>query len=284
MKAVIPCAGTNIDFLPATKAQPKEMLPIGDKPIIQFVVEELISSGEVDDVLIITSHAKRAIEDHFDRDHHLEKAFGDWPDHPSKDIYDDLLELSDRAKIHFKRQGHMNGSGGAVHSARKHVGDEPFLLVFGDTVFQTVGPRPAVSKQMVEVFNRHRTNIVAIEQQPTDKLETYGVIKEHAYSGDHRIHIIDDLVEKPKAREAPSNYVIAGMFVLMPDIFEAIERTPPRDPDRNDVPITGALKVLAGSWKGEGPPLIAYEFSGTRYDIDTKQDWYNAIIDFVAKR
>ena len=126
--------------------------------------------------------------------------------------------------------------------------------------------------------------LVAIEQQPTDKLETYGVIKEHGYTGDHRIHIIDDLVEKPGAREAPSNLVIAGMFVLLPEIFEAIERTRPRNKDTNDVPITGALKMLKGPVEADVPPLIAYEFSGRRYDIDTKQDWYNAIIDFVAKR
>lgn len=284
MKAVIPCAGMSLGFLPATKAQPKEMLPIGDKPIIQFVVEELISSGEVDDILLITSHSKRAIEDHFDRDHDLEHAFRKMVDHPASSIYEDLLRLSDKAKIHFKRQGHMGGTGGAIHSARKHVGEEPFLVVFGDTIFQSIGPTPPVSKQMVDTFKRFDTNVIAIEQQPTDKLETYGVIKEHAYSGDHRIHIIDDLVEKPKASEAPSNLVIAGMFVLMPEIFDAIERTPPRDKALNNIPITGALKVMADDWKREVPPLMAYEFSGRRFDIDTKQDWYNAIIDFVAKR
>jgi UTP--glucose-1-phosphate uridylyltransferase len=272
MKAVIPAAGMSLNFLPLTKAQPKEMLPVGDKPVIQHVVEELVSAG-IDDIIIVTGREKRSIEDHFDRSVELEQLLEAGKSKYSQ-AYNDLVELSDRARIHFIRQRDMKGSGGAIYSARKHVGKQPFLVVFGDTIFLPAKGSPPVSRQLMDIHEKNRCTVLAIDRQPTEKLETYGVVKETDVG--HGIHVVEELVEKPSMENAPSNWVVAGMFVLEPEIFDYIRKTPARN--GSDIPIPGALDLIARKSK-----ILAYEFRGKRFDIDNIQDWHEANKFFMEK-
>jgi UTP--glucose-1-phosphate uridylyltransferase len=268
MKAVIPAAGLGTRFLPATKTQPKEMLPVVDKPTIQYVVEELVASG-IDDIIIITGRGKRALEDHFDRAYELEHVLSKL--NLVKEL-DEIERLSELAEIHYIRQKEQHGLADAVHCARKHIGNEPFVVVLGDTIYVSKG-KP-VTRQCVEIFEKLNETVIAIEPVRREKLESYGIIKGKKLKPN--LYRIEDMVEKPKPADAPSNLGITGTYVLRPEIFEYIEKTPP---DRNgEVQLTDALRRML-----KDMPIYGFVFNGKRYDIGTKLDWMYAFFELAIE-
>ncbi|MEE0925917.1 MAG: UTP--glucose-1-phosphate uridylyltransferase GalU, partial [Methanobrevibacter sp.] len=214
MKAVIPAAGLGTRFLPATKAQPKEMLPVYDKPTIQYVIEEAVESG-VDDILIITGKGKRSIEDHFDRAFELEYIL---QEKGKFEYLEEVKEITDLADIHFIRQKKQKGLGDAIHWAKKHVGAEPFVVMLGDTITKAKVP---CTKQLIDLYVKYGKSAIAVEPVPDEKVERYGIID--GTEVEENVYKINRLVEKPALKDAPSNLAIMGRYVLTPDIFEHIE-------------------------------------------------------------
>ena len=253
-KAVIPAAGLGTRFLPATKAQPKEMLPVVDKPVTQYVVEEAIASG-IKDILIITGKGKRAIEDHFDKSK-MENEF-----------LDEIDEMMNHVNLLYTRQREPRGLGDAVYYAKSFVGDEAFALLLGDTI--TV---PGCTQELIKKYEefKFKTSIIAVEKVPKEKISSYGIIKGKEVEGD--IYLIDDLVEKPSVEEAPSNLGILGRYVLTPAIFDAIEQTHPGK--GNEIQLTDALRLVR-----EREKIYAYVYGGRRYDIGNKLDWIKSNIE-----
>lgn len=267
MKAVIPAAGYGTRFLPATKAQPKEMLPVYDKPTIQYVVEEAVASG-IDDILIITGRGKRAIEDHFDRAIELELSL----ETSNKGKYlKEIRDISELADIHFIRQKEQKGLGDAVYTAKKYVGSEPFCVLLGDTV--TVSKTPC-TRELIEIFEKYNSSVIAVEQVRKEEIERYGIVKCEPL--DNLLKVID-LIEKPKPENAPSNLGIIGRYLLTPEIFDCIKETS-RGAGR-EIQLTDALGILK-----ERQNVYAYEFKGTRYDIGTKLDWLKSSIEIALQR
>ncbi len=264
MKAVIPAAGFGTRFLPATKAQPKEMLPVYDKPTIQYVVEEAVASG-IDDILIITGRNKRAIEDHFDRTLELESALKD----SGKDRYlKQIVDISDLANIYFIRQKEQRGLGDAISCAKNFIGDEAFAVLLGDTI--TIG-KPPCTKQLMDIYENRKGTVIAVERVAPEKIPSYGIIKGRKTDGTYEI---DDLVEKPTVEEAPSDLGIIGRYLLTPQIFDALESVSPGF--GNEIQLTDALKLLK-----EEQSIFAYEFKGKRYDIGTKLDWLKSSLEIA---
>ena len=265
--AVIPAAGLGTRFLPATKAQPKEMLPIVDKPCIQYIIEEAIDSG-IEDILIITGRNKRAIEDHFDRAVELEltlKAQGKY------DLLGLVQELS-RVTIHYVRQKEPKGLGHAVLCAKHFVGDEPFAVLLGDDIMDAEVP---VLKQLMDVYEDCEGSVLGVQEVPKDRVSSYGVVKPVAVK--ERLWRADDLVEKPSVEEAPSRLAVLGRYIISPEIFGILEKT---EPGRGgEIQLTDALKKLS-----EREPVYAYEFEGRRYDVGDKQGYLEATVDFALKR
>ena len=269
MKAVIPAAGLGVRFLPLTKEQPKEMLPVVDKPAIHWVVEEAIASG-VTDILIVTGREKRAIEDYFDAslrwDHYLKA-------NEKNDSLQELTELISKADFHFIRQRAPRGLGDAILHAEKHVNGEPFLVILGDTI--NVG-NPPVGKQLWDAYEKMHESIVAVERVRPEKVSDYGILNP-GEPIDDRLLRVKDLVEKPRLEEAPSDLGLTGSYVLTPSIFDALRRT---SPGRNgEVQLTDGLRTLLQS-----QPVYAYKFHGRRYDIGTKMDWFKAHVELTLQR
>jgi len=265
--AVIPAAGLGTRFLPATKAQPKEMLPIVDKPCIQYIIEEAIDSG-IEDILIITGRNKRAIEDHFDRAVELEltlKAQG-------KDELLGLVQELSRVTIHYVRQGEPKGLGHAVLCARHFVGNEPFAVLLGDDIMDSAVP---VLKQLIDVYEEVGGSVLGVQQVPQDRVSSYGVIKPVPVR--ERLWLAADLVEKPPVEEAPSRLAVLGRYIISPEIFGILEKTAPGR--GGEIQLTDALKKLS-----ESEPVYAYEFEGRRYDVGDKQGFLEATVDFALKR
>ncbi len=264
MKAVIPAAGLGTRFLPATKAQPKEMLPVYDKPTIQYVVEEAVESG-VDDILIITGKGKRPIEDHFDRsfelEHHL-KTKG------KEDYLKEVEYISNLADIHFIRQKKQKGLGDAIYCAKKHVGDEPFVVMLGDTI--TKGESPC-TKQLIEVYEKYGKSAIAVEEVPEEKIERYGIIGGNEV--EPGVIDINQLVEKPPRSVAPSNLAIMGRYFLTPDIFDHIENVEPGY--GGEIQLTDALAKLDG--------IYGKVFVGDSYDIGNRVDWLKTSLKFAME-
>lgn len=267
MKAVIPAAGYGTRFLPATKAQPKEMLPVYDKPTIQYVVEEAVASG-IDDILIITGRGKRAIEDHFDRSIELELSL---KNSSKEEHLKEVINISELADIHFIRQKEQKGLGDAVYTAKKYVGNEPFCVLLGDTV--TVSKTPC-TKHLIEIFEKYNSSVIAVERVRKEKIESYGIVKCEPI--DNVLKIVD-LVEKPKPEDAPSNLGIIGRYLLTPEIFDCIEKVPRGT--GGEIQLTDALGLLK-----DRQDIYAYEFKGTRYDIGTKLDWLKSSIEIALQR
>jgi len=268
MKAVIPAGGLGTRFLPVTKAQPKEMLPVVDKPTIQYVVEEAEASG-INDILIITGRGKRAIEDHFDRSVELENFL---KLQNNQNYLLEMEKLIDLADIHYIRQKESRGLGHAIMCAKNHVGDEPFAVLLGDTITLTSVP---CTKRLMEVFDDYGASVIAVEEVPAEKVESYGIIKAQKVEDD--IYLIEDLIEKPSLSEAPSNLAIFGRYILTPAIFDCLAKTPP---GRNDeIQLTDALKILL-----QTQPIYAYRVTGRRYDIGNKLDWLKATIELALER
>jgi UTP--glucose-1-phosphate uridylyltransferase len=263
MKAVIPAAGLGTRFLPATKAQPKEMLPIVDKPAIQFVVEEAINSG-IDDIIIITGRGKRAIEDHFDRSFELEYALRE---KGKMDLLKQVVDISELADIHYLRQKEMKGLGHAVYCARDHIGNEPFAVLLGDSIVNSHVP---CTRQMMNYHHRFKGSIIAVEEVPLDKISNYGVVDPDPL--DAGIFRIKDLVEKPKPEDAPSNLGIIGRYILTPAIFDIIKNTKPGK--GGEVQLTDALRALR-----QEEEMYACRFQGKLYDIGNKLDYLKASVE-----
>lgn len=265
-KAVIPAAGFGTRFLPATKSQPKEMLPIVDKPTIQYVVEEAVASG-ITDILMVIGKGKRAIEEHFDRNAELEAELQ--AKHREEELQA-VRRITNLADIHFVWQKELNGLGDAVACARHHVGNEPFAVLLGDVVATTVSGEP-LTKQMMSIHEEHGECVVALEEVPWDRVSRYGVVDGESVGG--RIFRLADLVEKPPAEEAPSNMVVAGRYILRPEIFECLRAT--HRGKNNEIQLTDALRTLVRARGGYG--LL---FEGRRYDIGNKAEYIKTNITF----
>lgn len=269
MKAVIPAAGIGTRFLPATKAQPKEMLPIVDKPVIQFVVEEAINSG-IDDILIITGRGKRAIEDHFDKSFELEHML---EEQKKFKLLKRMKEISDLADIHYVRQKERLGLGHAILCAKNHVGKEPFAVLLGDTIVES--KKVPCTKQLMNFFEEYEGTIIAVEEVPEEKISSYGIVDGEKVEGDD-IYLVKGLVEKPQANEAPSNLGIIGRYILTPEIFDILGKT--KSGVGNEIQLTDALRSLKKSQK-----MYACKFSGRRYDVGNKFDYLKASIEYGLK-
>ena len=267
-KAVIPAAGFGTRFLPATKAQPKEMLPIIDTPTIQYVVQECVDSG-IEDILIVSGKGKRSIEDHFDRNFELESRIQEQED---EILYNQIRHIEDMANIHFIRQKELNGLGDAIYHARFHCGNEPFAVLLGDTIINSIIP---VTQQLIDAYDQYHQCVIAVEEVPRDKVSRYGIV-----GGEHlnkRIMQLSELVEKPERDKAPSNLAIAGRYILTPQIFAAIEKT--ARGKSNEIQLTDALRLLL---KQES--IISSTIEGKRYDIGNKLDFLKTTVEFALRR
>ncbi len=267
-KAVIPAAGLGTRFLPATKAQPKEMLPIIDTPAIQYVVQECVESG-IEDILIISGKGKRSIEDHFDRNYELESRIQEKEDEA---LYTQLEHIENMANIHFIRQKELNGLGDAIYHARFHCAHEPFAVLLGDTIIDSVIP---VTQQLIDSYEQYGQTVIAVETVPWEKVSRYGIV-----GGDNlseRVLKLTQLIEKPERKQAPSNLAIAGRYILQPSIFRALEKTPRGK--GNEIQLTDAMKIAL---KEEG--IIATIIEGKRYDIGNKMDFLKTTVEFALKR
>ena len=249
-KAVIPAAGWGTRFLPATKALPKEMLPLVDKPLIQYIVEEATSSG-IEQIIIITSSGKSAIEDHFDRSCELEYTL---EQKGEKRLLGEVRRIADLANICFIRQREQLGLGHAILSAKEIVGDEPFAVFLPDDIFEAEVP---LLKQMLEVYQRHKGSVIAVWRVTEEATKRYGIIKPKQIA--ERVYQVLDLVEKPEPEDAPSDLAILGRYILTPDIFEALRVTPPGK--GNEIQLTDGLALLL-----KQQAIYGYEFEGTYYD------------------
>ena len=267
-KAVIPAAGLGTRFLPATKVQPKEMLPIIDTPTIQYVVQEAVDAG-IEDILIITGKGKRAIEDHFDRNFELEAHL---EGKGAEAAYDEIRRLADMANIHFIRQKEFNGLGDAIRYARHHVGDEPFAVLLGDSIVDSVIP---ATQQLIDTFNQYRQTIIGVEEVPKEVVSRYGIVGGDRLS-DH-IMEVKTMIEKPSLKEAPSNLAIAGRYILTPEIFKALDQT--KRGKGNEIQLTDALRILMNHEN-----IIAYTIEGRRHDIGNQLDFIKTTIEYALKR
>lgn len=267
-KAVIPAAGLGTRFLPATKAQPKEMLPIIDTPTIQYVVQEAVDSG-IEDILIISGKGKRAIEDHFDRNPELEALLEE--KHETA-MLNEIRHIGDMANIHFIRQKETNGLGDAIKYARCHVGNEPFAVLLGDTIIDTVIP---ATQQLIDIYEQYRSSVVSVETVPEDKVSRYGIIGGKKLS--ERLWQINQMVEKPEVGKSPSNLAFAGRYILTPGIFDALDATVPGK--NNEIQLTDAMTILL---KRES--FYANLTVGTRFDIGNKMDYLKTIVHYGLKR
>jgi len=267
-KAVIPAAGLGTRFLPATKAMPKEMLPIIDKPVIQYVVEEAIQSG-IEDIIIITGRGKRAIEDHFDKSFELESIL---EKRKKLDLLKKVRNISNLVDIHYIRQKEQKGLGNAIYCAKKHIGNESFAVLLGDDIIKSETP---CIKQLINVYKKYKSSVIALEEVPKEKVSDYGIIKGKKI--DNSLYRIEDLIEKPPIEEAPSNLAIPGRYILTPNIFDCIEKVP--SGKGNEIQLTDALKLL---FKNED--IYGYKFKGKRYDIGDRLGYIKATIDFSLGR
>ncbi|MEU0481151.1 UTP--glucose-1-phosphate uridylyltransferase GalU [Streptosporangium sp. NPDC006013] len=273
-KAVVPAAGLGTRFLPATKATPKEMLPIVDKPAIQYVVEEAVSAGLLD-VLMVTGKNKRSIEDHFDRAIELEEALEAKGD---DERLSQVREPADLATIHYVRQGRPRGLGHAVLCAKQHVGDSPFACLLGDDL---IDYRDELLKRMIEVRGVYGGSVVALMEVPREQVSLYGCAAIVPTDEDDVVRVTD-LVEKPPADEAPSNWAVIGRYVIDPAVFEVLENTPPGR--GNEIQLTDALRTLAGRGNDQGGPVHGVLFRGRRYDTGNKLDYLRTVVQFAADR
>ena len=271
--AVFPAAGLGTRFLPATKAQPKEMLPVVDKPIIQYVVEEAVASG-LSELVIVTGRGKRAIEDHFDAAFELEYYLND---RGKVDELAQIKTISELASVCYVRQKEPLGLGHAILCARSLVGDEPFGVFLGDDIIG--GATVPCMRQLLDVFDRYDGPVIAVERVPRERIHQYGVIAARPLRGGQggNIYEITDLVEKPKAEDAPSDLAIIGRYVLTPDVFELLADTTPDR--RGEIQLTDALRRLR-----ERRPMYAVEFEGKRYDTGDKLGFLKATVEFALAR
>ncbi|WP_248926460.1 UTP--glucose-1-phosphate uridylyltransferase GalU [Paenibacillus hamazuiensis] len=267
-KAIIPAAGLGTRFLPATKAQPKEMLPIVDKPAIQYIVEEAIASG-IEDIMIVTGRNKRAIEDHFDKSVELE---ANLEEKGNEELLRIVQEVSNLADVHYIRQKQPLGLGHAVLTARKFIGDEPFAVLLGDDIM--VSDPPAL-KRMIDIHEATGTSVIAVQEVPWDEVHKYGIVSPAVRKEPYPY--IQDLIEKPDRAAAPSNLAVIGRYVITPDIFDILEKCAPGR--GGEIQLTDALRILNGRQQ-----MVAYMLEGKRYDVGDKLGFIEATIEFALER
>lgn len=266
-KAVIPAAGLGTRFLPATKAVPKEMVPIVDKPTLQYIVEEAVASG-IEDILIITGRTKRAVEDHFDKSYELETEL----EKSGKTAYlEEIQKISNLANIHYVRQKEAKGLGHAILCAKFFASNEPFAVLLGDDVVDAKVP---CLKQMIEKYEELGGSILGVQTVPESETSKYGIIK-GTKIGD-RVYEVENMVEKPK-ENPPSNVAVLGRYIIEPEVFSYLEHTTPGA--GGEIQLTDALKAMASDGN-----VYAYDFEGRRYDVGSKQGYLEATVEFALKR
>ena len=268
-KAVIPAAGFGTRFLPATKAMPKEMLPLVDKPTIQYIVEEIVDSG-IDEILIISGHAKRAIEDHFDSSPELEIHLYE---HGKIDLLKEIQKVSS-ITVHYVRQKYMRGLGDAILCAKTFVDNEPFAVLLGDDVVYHEG-KPALA-QLIDVYNQCGATVLGCQEVAPEEVSSYGIVKGRVMDAS-RLMRVDDMVEKPSLEEAPSRMAVLGRYIIMPEIFPILEETKPGK--GGEVQLTDALRVMARNRE-----VYAYAFEGRRYDVGSKEGFLEATVEYALRR
>ncbi|HHZ03082.1 MAG TPA: UTP--glucose-1-phosphate uridylyltransferase GalU [Tissierellia bacterium] len=267
-KAVIPAAGLGTRFLPATKSIPKEMLPIVDKPTIQYIVEEIIASG-IEDVLIITGRNKGSIEEHFDRAVELEYHLAN---NDKEELLEEVINISKMINIHTVRQKNPLGLGHAVYCAKSFVGNEPFAVLLGDDVVDSQKP---CLKQMLEVYEEYNSTILGVQPVEWENVNKYGIISGNRVN--EKLYTVNDLVEKPTRDKAPTNIAILGRYIITPEIFKILENT--KKGVGGEIQLTDALKELCNIEK-----VYAYIFEGRRYDVGSKIGFLEATVDYALKR
>ena len=267
-KAIIPAAGLGTRFLPATKSQPKEMLPIVDKPTLQYIIEEAINSG-IEEILVVTGRNKKSIEDHFDRSVELELEL----EQKGKTAMLEMVRsISNMVDIHFIRQKEPKGLGHAIHCAKSFVGDEPFAVLLGDDIVDNHIP---CLKQLISAYDEYKTSILGVQEVAKEDTDKYGILDvKHI---EDRVYKVKDMVEKPNVEDAPSNIAILGRYIITPAIFEILENQKPGK--GGEIQLTDALKTL-----GQQEAIYAYNFEGRRYDVGDKLGFLEATIDFALKR
>lgn len=267
-KAIIPAAGLGTRFLPATKAQPKEMLPIVDKPTIQYIVEEAVKAG-IEQILIITGRNKRAIEDHFDKSIELENEL---ESHNKQELLKIVRDASNMIDIYYIRQKEPKGLGHAINCAKTFVGNEPFAVMLGDDVVDSDVP---CLKQLIDCYDQYKTTILGVQEVPHKEVSKYGIV--NGIYIDNNVYKLKDVVEKPTIDEAPSNIAILGRYIITPEIFEVLENTLPGK--GGEIQLTDALKTLMNK-----ESIYAYKFQGKRYDVGDKLGFLQATVEFALKR
>ncbi|MCU6708783.1 UTP--glucose-1-phosphate uridylyltransferase GalU [Paenibacillus sp. J5C_2022] len=267
-KAIIPAAGLGTRFLPATKAMPKEMLPIVDKPTIQYIVEEAVESG-IEDIIIVTGKGKRAIEDHFDNSFELEQNL---LEKGKIDLLNEVQKSSKMVDIHYIRQKEAKGLGHAIWCARKFIGNEPFAVLLGDDIVQAEKP---CLKQMIEQYDRYKSSIIGVQSVEEDEVSRYGIVDGQAIHD--RLYNVKNLVEKPSQEDAPSNVAILGRYILSPSIFDILEKQKPGA--GGEIQLTDAIAQLNNT-----EAVYAYEFEGTRYDVGEKIGFIKTQLEFALQR
>ncbi|PKM83601.1 MAG: UTP--glucose-1-phosphate uridylyltransferase [Firmicutes bacterium HGW-Firmicutes-13] len=267
-KAIIPAAGLGIRLLPATKAQPKEMLPIIDKPALQYIIEEAVASG-LDEILIITGRNKKSIEDHFDKavelELHLEKT-------GKTEMLKEVKRISNMAKIHYIRQREPKGLGHAIYCAKSFIGNEPFAVLLGDDIVDSEIP---CLSQLIKMYEEYNSTILGVQEINREDVNKYGIVKGKNITRD--LMRVESLVEKPDAKTAPSNIAIMGRYILVPEIFDVLKHTPPGR--GGEIQLTDGLRELVGS-----EDIYAFHFKGKRYDVGDKLGLIKTAVDFALKR
>lgn len=267
-KAIIPAAGLGTRFLPATKAQPKEMLPIVDKPTIQYIIEEAIASG-IEDIIIVTGRGKRAIEDHFDKSYELEDILNRKGE---KHLLELVQDISNLVNIYYIRQKEPRGLGHAIYCTKTFIGDEPFAVLLGDDIVDSEVP---CLKQMLEVYEKYDTSVVGVQKVPKEDVSKYGIVD--CIEVEERVYKISDMVEKPDKDNAPSDIAILGRYIISPKIFEYLENAEPGK--GGEIQLTDALRSLL-----KDEEMYAYNFIGKRYDVGNKLGFLEANVEFALKR
>lgn len=267
-KAIIPAAGLGTRFLPATKSQPKEMLPIVDKPTLQYIIEEAISSG-IEEILIITGRNKKSIEDHFDKSVELELEL---EQKGKQEMLDMVRDISNMVNIHYIRQKEPKGLGHAIYCAKSFIGNEPFAVLLGDDIVDNETP---CLKQLINAYDEYKTSILGVQEVAMEDTNKYGILDvKHI---EDRVYKVKDMIEKPDVDKAPSNVAILGRYIITPAIFDILENQVPGK--GGEIQLTDALKTL-----GKQEAIYAYNFEGRRYDVGDKFGFLEATIDFALKR
>ena len=272
-KAIIPAAGMGTRFLPATKSMPKEMLPIIDKPVLQFVIEEAVKSG-IEDILIVTGRGKRAIENHLDYAPELE-AFLIQAD--KRDMIEQIRDIADHARIFYIRQKVQRGLGDAIRIGRRHIANEPFAVLLGDTIIkQKEGAAPGL-RQLIDVYEKRQSSVVAVRHVPREWVSRYGIVDGTADEEIENLYRLHQLVEKPAVDAAPSNLAIAGRYVFTPEIFACIDET--KEGVQGEIQLTDAMNLLA-----QRQPMHALAWQAKRYDIGNRVEYAKCFIDYAMRR